>query len=517
MYKVCVFLMLLGINIPLFGRDTTLYKIVTSTKPIRNLTKLNGNIIVTRYDGVFEFDGENFFKTKIKEESIKVKYNPNENWAKLVNPKLDYAQVELSNEGIYWVLIKNRFIYGFKIADKLKKSLPNLAIRGIYANNHSLLVSTYKGFYLNQKQVFKDILEYSNSNIIEEKGYFYFIANTEMIYKMSLDGSELEKIIDRSRLEKINNVSVVIFHKGKLYIGGEMGLAVYNQNKKIQILKEGMAVHNLTIIKDKLWICGSDGVYMLENKNLNKVFKINNSTGVFKLDDLIVSTSFEGLWTYDIKKNRLKNVLVGSPYEKIETDGFYEDDYGNFWISTINGIIRYQRDNKNISTFLEGTEFNRRSYYFKGDTIYFGSNGNGLISFDIKELIAEDGINASTKENFMFFYLATFIFIVGLSVVFFLKFKLTPVNIIVDLSEEEVKTDENIFFASLENYIRDHIDEVNVDQIRYQSGLTKYAFYTKFVDHFGKKPKEYLSDIKEKILQERQNELFRKRNSLEEI
>jgi hypothetical protein len=47
--------------------------------------------------------------------------------------------------------------------------------------------------------------------------------------------------------------------------------------------------------------------------------------------------------------------------------------------------------------------------------------------------------------------------------------------------------------------------------------LTKYAFYTKFVDYFGKKPKEYLSDIKEKVLKERQNELFRKRNSLEEI
>jgi hypothetical protein len=508
---------LLGINIPLFGRDTTLYKIVTSTKPIRSLTKINGNIIVTRYDGLFEFDGENFFKTKIKEESIKVKYNPNENWAKLVNPKLDYAQVELSNDGIYWVLIKNRFIYGFKIADKLKKSLTNLAIRGIYANNYSMLVSTYNGFYLNQNPVFADSLKYSNSNIIEEKGYYYFVANGEMIYKMSIDGSVLEKIIDRSKLEKINNASVLFFHKGELYIGGEKGLAVYSQNKKIQILKEGIAIHNLNIIKDNLWISGSDGVYVLENNNLNKVFKINNSTGVFELDDLIVSTSFEGLWTYDTHKNRLKNILAGSPYEKIETDAFYEDNYGNFWISTINGIIRYHRDNKNISTFLEGTEFNRRSYFFKGDTIYLGSNGNGLISFDIKELIAEDGINAPSKENFKFFYIATVIFIVGLSVVFFLKFKLNPVDIKVDPPEVEVETDENIFFASLENYIRDHIDEVNVDQIRYHSGLTKYAFYSKFLDHFGKKPKEYLSNIKEKILQERQNELFRKRNSLEEI
>lgn len=66
MYKLYAFFILLGINIHLFGRDTTLFKIVTSTKPIRSLTKLDGNIIIIRYDGVFEFDGENFFKTKIK-------------------------------------------------------------------------------------------------------------------------------------------------------------------------------------------------------------------------------------------------------------------------------------------------------------------------------------------------------------------------------------------------------------------------------------------------------------------
>ncbi|MFN6077726.1 MAG: hypothetical protein ACK48I_00795, partial [Bacteroidota bacterium] len=343
MYKLCVFLVLLGINIPLFGRDTTLYKIVTSTKPIRSLTKSNGNIIVTRYDGVFEFDGENFFKTRINKEKVKVINNVNENWAKLVNPKLDYAQVELSNNGIYWVLIKNRFIYGFKVTDKIKKSMPDLAIRGIYANNHSLLISTYKGFYLNQKLVFPETLLFSNSNIIEEKGHFYFVANGEIIYKMRVDGSELEEILDRRKLEKINQPAVIIFHKGILYIGGDKGLALYGINKKIQFLREGIAIHNINIINDKLLISASDGVYILENKNLNKVFKINNSTGVFHLDDLIVSTSFEGLWTYDIKKNRLKNVLLGSPYEKIETDAFYEDNYGNFWISTINGLIRYHR------------------------------------------------------------------------------------------------------------------------------------------------------------------------------
>ena len=79
MYRLCIFFIFLSLNVPLFGGDTTLYKIVTSKKPIRSLTKLNGILIVNRYDGVFEFDGENFFKTKIKEEKIEVTNNSNEN------------------------------------------------------------------------------------------------------------------------------------------------------------------------------------------------------------------------------------------------------------------------------------------------------------------------------------------------------------------------------------------------------------------------------------------------------
>ena len=106
---------------------------------------------------------------------------------------------------------------------------------------------------------------------------------------------------------------------------------------------------------------------------------------------------------------------------------------------------------------------------------------------------------------------------VGLSIAFFIRIILKPVDVKVDPPEVEVEMDENVFFSSLENYIRNHIDEVSVDQIRDRSGMTKYAFYTKFVNHFGKKPKEYLSEIKIKVLQERQNELFMKNNSLKKI
>lgn len=292
-------------NLLLSGKDTTLYKIVTSPVSVRIITKVNGKVVVSRHDGVFEFDGENFIKTNIKEKNLKITHNPNLDWAKLINPRLNYAQVELSSDGIFWVLFKNRFIYGFKVMDKIKRSFPEHAVRGIFSDGKTQLVSTYKGFYLNSKPIYKDSLLYSNSNIIEENGYFYFVANSEMIYKMKMDGTELEKIIDRKRLTGINNAAVLHFYKGALYIGGDKGLAKYNNNE-IEIIQDGILIHNINVINDKFWVAADNGVYILKKDKLEKVFKVDNSTGVFTAGDMMVSTSYQGLWLFDAKKTDWK-------------------------------------------------------------------------------------------------------------------------------------------------------------------------------------------------------------------
>lgn len=503
MIRLLLFCILLIGNISLLSKDTTLFKIVTSPVAIKILTKVNGNVVVSRHDGVFEFDGEKFIKTNIQEKNLKILFNPNVVWAQLVNPKLNYAQVELSSDGIFWVLFKNRFIYGFKVMDKIKRSFPEHAVRGIFADGNNQFVSTYKGFYLNEKPIYKDSLLYSNSNIIEENGYFYFIANSEMIYKMKKDGSDLEKIIHRNRLISINNAAVLRFYKGDLYIGGEKGLAKYNRKKEVEILKDGLFINNLNVLKGKLWISAEDGVYILKGDKLEKVFEVNNSTGIFEVDDRLISTSHQGLWLFDPKSNRLKNILAGSNYEKLETVGFYKDAYGNYWISTIDGIIKYKVENKTISTFLQGNEFNRRSYFFQGDTLYFGSNTNGLISFDVKDLISDDA-NISAKNNtFSFFYIGSLVLTLSLLLVLYTNIRTNKKKEEIEINVE-IEKKEKLIFLELEKYIKNHIDDIKVDQIRSRTGLTKYAFYNGFIQHFGKKPKEYLSEVKNAVLRERQ-------------
>jgi hypothetical protein len=82
------------------------------------MSNIDGKIILTRYDGIFEFDGENFIKSKIEYKDIIASLEKNEQWAKLADPKMDFAQVQLSSDGIYWVLIRNKFLYGFRILEK---------------------------------------------------------------------------------------------------------------------------------------------------------------------------------------------------------------------------------------------------------------------------------------------------------------------------------------------------------------------------------------------------------------
>jgi len=492
--------------ITLSGRDTTLFKIITSPTPIIHMSNIDGKIILTRYDGIFEFDGENFSKSKFEYKDIVASLEKNEQWAKLADPKMDLAQVQLSSDGIYWVLIRNKFLYGFRILDKIKRLLPEYSIRGIHVLGDSVYAATYNGFYLGTKQIFKDTLFFSNSNFWIDKEYIYFSANYEdHVYRVDKQFSNLKIIMPGELKNKfITNISSVSIFNGYLYVGGQRGFGRYNEKSGFELMDKNIVVSNIHILNGKLWLACTDGIYVLEGEKLVKKFN-EGSTSLFPVGDKLFSTGFEGLWEYDAKANKLTNIFKGTVFEDIETDALYPDLFGNYWISTIDGIIKYNIKDKKITTILEGTEFNRRSYFFKGGTLYFGSNSNGLISFDVENMISDDVMNSIEGKNGKFGYFLMVLFLISFLVTFFIWFKRKQMPVYIpDNSKQNKITDTNKIFSELELYIRNNIDDLNVDQIRYQTGLTKYAFYTKFQAYFGKKPKELIAEIKEQIIAENQ-------------
>lgn len=498
--------------ITLSGRDTTLFKIITSPTPIRHMSNIDGKIILTRYDGIFEFDGENFSKSKFEYKDIVASLEKNEQWAKLADPKMDFAQVQLSSDGIYWVLIRNKFLYGFRILDKIKRLLPEYSIRGIHVSGDSVYAATYNGFYLGTKQIYKDTLFFSNSNFWKDKEYIYFSANYEdHVYQVDKQFSNLKIIMPGELKNKfIENISSVSIFNGYLYVGGQRGFGRYNEKSGFELMDKNIVVSNIHIIKGKLWLACLDGAYMLEGDKPVKKFSIG-STGLFLVTDKILSTSFQGLWEYDFGSNKITNIFKGTMYEDIETDALYADQFGNYWISSIDGILKYNLKDKIITTILGGTEFNRRSYMISGDTLFFGSNNNGLISFAIENMIADDVMNSTetkNKGNKLMYFIFSFL-LIGLLVIFFI-IRRQKVNFVAN-DKVEIKKDSDKLFATLEVFIKENIDNINVDQIRYRSGLTKYAFYTKFQEYFGKKPKELIAEIKEQIVVEKQEVIKNKK------
>lgn len=278
-------------------------------------------------------------------------------------------------------------------------------------------------------------------------------------------------------------------------MGGQYGFGRYSKKSGFEIIEKSIDVTNFHIINDKLWLACTDGTYMLEDDKLVKRFD-KGSTGLFQVGDKILSTGFQGLWEYDLISNKLTNIFKGTMYEDIETDALFPDQYGNYWVSSIDGILKYNLKDKVIKTILEGTEFNRRSYFFKGDTLFFGSNNHGLISFDIENMISDDIMNSTGPKKNRFIFILFIFLLVSLFMVLIGR-KRQKVNFHKDIKVGN-KKDYDKLFSNLEVFITENIDNINVDQIRFHTGLTKYAFYTKFQEYFGKKPKELIAEIKEK-------------------
>ncbi|MFK8009410.1 MAG: helix-turn-helix domain-containing protein [Saprospiraceae bacterium] len=80
----------------------------------------------------------------------------------------------------------------------------------------------------------------------------------------------------------------------------------------------------------------------------------------------------------------------------------FEDDFENLWLSSFNGIIRFQKESKNFTIFNEedgisDNEFNRISHFQSEDgQIYFGTQ-NGITSFHPKDFQTKEALKDEFK------------------------------------------------------------------------------------------------------------------------
>ncbi|TCC99309.1 response regulator [Pedobacter hiemivivus] len=202
-----------------------------------------------------------------------------------------------------------------------------------------------------------------------------------------------------------SNRIVCLLHdsKNRLWIGTRaQGIFIYNEkeNNFAPYSSPGNH-HDLKFLrylfedsKKNIWIATNSGTYILDPvTNKIKTFKIDDNSTKFDDINLIQEDSRGIIWlgSYDAgliryqpatHKIRFYTMKNGLPSNVIL--GILEDEVGNLWISTDNGLAKFDR--KSFKTYtvedgLPGNVFNYNSFY--KDTqgqLYFGGY-NGLVSF----------------------------------------------------------------------------------------------------------------------------------------
>ena len=246
----------------------------------------------------------------------------------------------------------------------------NKSIRGIDTLNGKLLVNTYDGIFLDNQRIFPDIT-YSHGN------YLKISDATGIIIGDKILNIKKNKIHFEYRIpEKYYGISLSksIVYQGKIWVGSNRGLFELVGRKLIHS-HLNLVIHNLEIVDSLLIASTNNGMYFLKNRKwipmknfptlvFNSFKRINNYYYGLSEGGLYVSSSFNG-------KAKLKWNKEMDCYELIR------DDLNNLWLSTSNGIFRFNPGINSFEYLFKNIEFNKRSAFYDAPYLYFGST-NGL-------------------------------------------------------------------------------------------------------------------------------------------
>lgn len=209
-----------------------------------------------------------------------------------------------------------------------------------------------------------------------------------------------------------SNRIVCLLHdsKNRLWIGTRaQGIFLYNEKEdNFAPYNSKVKRHDLRFIrylfedsKKNIWIATNSGTYILNPASNNiKAFTVNDKSSKFDDINLIQEDAQGVIWlgSYDAgliryqpaqNKTSFYTMKDGLPSNVIL--GILEDDKRNLWISTDNGLAKFDRKvfkTYTIQDGLPGNVFNYNSFYKDSKGEFFFGGYNGLVSFfpaEIKE------------------------------------------------------------------------------------------------------------------------------------
>ncbi|MEM9549381.1 MAG: triple tyrosine motif-containing protein, partial [Bacteroidota bacterium] len=238
-------------------------------------------------------------------------------------------------------------------------------------NLYELSAKTFKSNLINKSKPIpfnevKEIVQiYNKMILLSSNGDLYFL-------NVHSDDFSLEPLDNKSiGNQKISGIKVL--NENEIFIS-------YNDI----IIKRFVLKKSLELVQMNEYLINGDitSVHMLEN---NKTILVSTRTGIFECQNF--SNNFIQIMDDDFILDQTIYAIV-------------KDKNGTFWLSSNSGLIHYDiKSNKAIlfdeKNGLKSKEFNKSSWFKKGNIIHFGSQG-GLIT------ISPNEIKASKKQCYVF-------------------------------------------------------------------------------------------------------------------
>lgn len=185
---------------------------------------------------------------------------------------------------------------------------------------------------------------------------------------------------------------------GRLWIGSNFGLQLFTK-KGVELTPLSFSSINgfvtgipaRTFYKDAqgaVWIGASPGLYVVNGNNmkeLNDDLYINTITQD-KKGNIWLALSYGGIAMYNSSNGKVVRYTEKDGLPNTNVISLLEDDDGFFWLSTDNGLVKYNPVLKTAQTYtvsdgLAGNEFNYNSYLKDSRGEFFFGGYHGITSF----------------------------------------------------------------------------------------------------------------------------------------
>ncbi|MDL2211061.1 response regulator [Bacteroides sp. OttesenSCG-928-M17] len=283
----------------------------------------------------------------------------------------------------YYDTKTKRFSY-YVAKEGSRSAIRSNNIKAIYVDEASnkVYIGTHAGGFsvLNRRNGEIETFHTGNSRLNENNVYAIapvgdgtlWVASLSELYKFNPRDKQLRLIEKESDGTPLKSRRITLLFrdtKNRLWMGGDEGVAVYNQ--------EGGELSAARTLSDSLSVC---------NAFINSVYEARNGT-------FWIGTR-EGVYGYDERKGTIKHYTTANVLPNNVVYGTLEDSFGRVWMSTNKGLTCLDPDTEKFRTFtesdgLQSNQFNSYSYCRDSSgQMYFGGV-NGITAF-IPELLMDN-------------------------------------------------------------------------------------------------------------------------------